>query len=119
MSLDATRKTHAGGLGQNFDDKAEPVVAQAEALVVQQPGISALDRPAAPAQTGAVQLATLADARLGATPAAQVAVTLDIMGFVGKCRSNAEHDHRSTMQYHPAWLHVNALTCQHVGTIKW
>src|SRR3954447_23418650 len=39
-----------GGLGQGLDDEAEPVVAQRQALVLQQPGVAALDRPAPPAQ---------------------------------------------------------------------
>ena len=74
----------ACGLEQRFDDVSEPVVAQAKALVLQQPGVGALDRPAALAQARAMRLATLADTRLGAAPAAQVTVALGVVSFVGK-----------------------------------
>ena len=54
----------ACSLEQRFDDVSEPVIAQAEALGLQQPGVGALDRPAARAQPRSVRLAALADARL-------------------------------------------------------
>jgi hypothetical protein len=39
-----------GGLEQELDDEAEAVVAERQALVLQQPGVAALDRPAPLAQ---------------------------------------------------------------------
>jgi hypothetical protein len=42
---------NAGGLEQGLDDEAEAVVPQSEALVLQDPGIAAFDRPAPLAQT--------------------------------------------------------------------
>lgn len=37
---------YASGIQQGLNDKAEPVIAQREALVLQYPGIAAFDRPA-------------------------------------------------------------------------
>ena len=37
---------YACGSEQGLNDEAEPVVAQAEAFIFQQPGVGALDRPA-------------------------------------------------------------------------
>src|SRR3954465_14344067 len=54
-----------GGLEQGLDDEAEPFVAQGEALVLQQPGVAALDRPAPLPQPGAVRPAALVQTRLG------------------------------------------------------
>jgi len=41
---------YACRLEQSLNDEAKPVIAQGEALVLQQPGIAALDRPALLAQ---------------------------------------------------------------------
>jgi hypothetical protein len=40
-----------GGLEQGLDDEALAVVTERQALVLQDPGVAALDRPAALAQT--------------------------------------------------------------------
>src|SRR3954449_10098797 len=61
----------ACGLEQGLDDEAEPVIAQGEALVLQNPGVGALDRPAPLAQTRPVRLAALVDVGLGPELAAQ------------------------------------------------
>src|SRR3954471_2412628 len=42
---------YAGGLKQGLDNEAEPVIAQREASVLQDPGIAALDRPAVLSQS--------------------------------------------------------------------
>ncbi len=74
----------ACSLEQGLDDEVEPIVVQAEALVLQQPGVGALDRPAPLAQAGAIRLPALADAGFRAALAAQVAVALGVLGLVGK-----------------------------------
>ena len=74
---------YACGLEQAFDDEAEPVIAQAETLVFQQPGVGALHRPAPLAQARAVRLAALAKAGLGAVAAAQGAVSFGVIALVG------------------------------------
>jgi len=51
----ACNHEYAGGLEQGLYDEAEPVVAQSEALVLEHPGIAALDRPASLAQSGSVR----------------------------------------------------------------
>src|SRR4051812_17680725 len=50
------KQEDACGLEQGLDDEAEPVIAEGEALVLQHPGVGALDRPAPLAQTGSVRL---------------------------------------------------------------
>ncbi len=50
---------YAGDLKQALDDEAEAVVAQGEALVLQQSGVAALDRPAFAAQARPFWLAPL------------------------------------------------------------
>ena len=81
---------YACGLEQAFDDEAEPVVAQAEALVLQQPGVGALDRPAPLAQAGAVRLAALVEAGFRAVAAAHLAVGFGVVALVGKRRPDPE-----------------------------
>src|SRR4051794_6600817 len=83
---------YTSGLEQRLHDEVEPVVAQSEAPVLQNPGIAALDRPAALAQSGSVRATTLVDAWLGAEPAAKVAVALSVVPFVRKDRADAGHD---------------------------
>ena len=41
---------YASGIQQGLNNKAEPVIAQREALVLQHPDIAAFDRPAPPSQ---------------------------------------------------------------------
>src|SRR4051812_50080752 len=53
-----------GGLEQGLDDEPEAVVAERQALVLQQPGVAALDRPAPPAQPRAARPAAPVQARL-------------------------------------------------------
>src|SRR4051794_18852202 len=60
-----------GGLEQGLDNEPEPVVAQGETFVLQQPGVAALDRPAPPAQARAARPAALVQARLGPRRPAQ------------------------------------------------
>src|SRR3954465_6606117 len=65
---------YASGLEQRLDDEAEPVVAQRQAPVFQDPGIAAFDRPAPLAQSRPTWLTTLVNARLGPKGAAQLAM---------------------------------------------
>src|SRR4051794_4529998 len=51
-----------GGLEQGLDDEPEPVVTERRALVLQEPGVAALDRPAPPAQPRPARPAALAQA---------------------------------------------------------
>src|SRR3954471_20801058 len=81
-----------GGLEQGLDDEAEPFVAQGEALVLQQPGVAALDRPAPLPQPGAVRPAALVQTRLGPERPAQVAVVLGIVALVGEHGPDPGHD---------------------------
>src|SRR3954453_12682310 len=69
---------YASGLEQRLDDEAEPVVAQSQAPVFQDPGVAAFDRPAPLAQSRAARLTTLGDARLGPKGAAQLAMMFSI-----------------------------------------
>src|SRR5690242_13361142 len=83
---------YASGLEQRLDDEAEPVVAQSQAPVFQDPGIAAFDRPAPLAQSRPARLTALVDARLGTKGAAQLAMMLRVVAFVGEYRANAGHD---------------------------
>jgi hypothetical protein len=60
-------------------DEAEPVIAQRQAFVLQDPSIAALDGPAPLAQPRPVRLAPLMDTGLGAELAAQLAMVLGIV----------------------------------------
>src|SRR3954471_7345318 len=80
---------YAGGLEQRLDDEAEPVVAQSQAPVFQDPGIAAFDRPAALAQSRPTWLTTLVNARLDPKGAAPLAMMLSVVAFVGEYRANA------------------------------
>src|SRR4051812_48978533 len=83
---------YTSGLEQRLHDEAKPVVAQGEALVLQNPGIAALDRPAALAQSGSARPTTLVNVRLGAELAAEVAVVFGVIALVGEDRADASHD---------------------------
>src|SRR4051794_41616346 len=72
----------ACGLEQGLDDEAEPVIAEGEALVLQDPGVGALDRPAPLAQTGSVRLAALVDGGFGPERPAQLAMVLGVVALV-------------------------------------
>ena len=69
-------------LKQRLDDEAAPVISEGEALVLQAPGIAALDRPAPLAEPGSVRLAALVNARLDAEPTAQLAMVLGVVAVV-------------------------------------
>src|SRR3954454_19938303 len=77
----ACNQEETGGLEQRLDDEAEPVVAQRQPLVLQQPGVAALDRPAALAQARAARPAALVQARLGPERPAQLAVALGVVAL--------------------------------------
>src|SRR3954451_21428820 len=83
---------YASGLEQRLDDEAEPVVAQSQAPVFQDPGVAAFDRPAALAQSRAARLTTLVDARLVPKGAAQLAMMFSVVAFVGEYGANPSHD---------------------------
>src|SRR3954467_2953107 len=83
---------YASGLEQRLNDEAEPVVAQSQALVFQDPGIAAFYRPAPLAQSRPARLTALVDARLGPKGAAQLAMMFRVVAFVGEYRANAGHD---------------------------
>src|SRR4051795_11619078 len=83
---------YASGLEQRLDDEAEPVVAQSQAPVFQDPGVAAFDRPAPLAQSRAARLTTLVDARLGPEGAAQLAMMFADLAFVGQYGAKASHD---------------------------
>src|SRR6478672_80394 len=55
----ARNQEETGGLEQGLDDEAEPVVAERQTPVLQQPGVAALDGPAALAEPRAARPATL------------------------------------------------------------
>src|SRR5689334_17024351 len=88
----ACNQEETGGLEQGLDDEAEPVVAQRQAPVLQQPGIAALDRPAALAQARAARPSALVEPGLGAERPAQLAVGLSIVALVGEHGADAGHD---------------------------
>ena len=71
---------------------AQPVVAQAEAVIFQQPGVGALQRLAPLAQAGAVRLSPVVDAGLVTVLGAQVAAGLGVAAPVGKRRPDPDHD---------------------------
>ena len=76
---------YTSGLEQRLHDEVQPVVAQSEAPVLQHPGIAALDRPAALAQSGSARPTTLVDAWLGAELAAKATMVLGIVdGVTGR-----------------------------------
>src|SRR3954454_3041166 len=80
----ACNQEETGGLEQGLDDEAEPVVAQRQPLVLQQPGVAPLDRPAPLAQPRPVWSAALVQAGLGPERPAQLAVGLGVVPFVGE-----------------------------------
>src|SRR3954451_270978 len=83
---------YASGLQQGLNDEAASVVAQAEALVLQQPTERALDGPAVSAQAGAMRSSALVDERLDLAGPAELTVPLGIIAFVGICIADARHD---------------------------
>src|SRR3954451_24988255 len=83
---------YASGLQQGLNDEAASVVAQAEALVLQQPTERALDGPAVSAQAGAMRSSALVDERLALAGPAELTVPLGIIAFVGICIADARHD---------------------------
>src|SRR5919205_1141859 len=83
---------YASGLQQRLNDETATVVAQAEALVLQQPTERALDRPTVSAQAGAMRLSALVDERLDLAGAAELTVPLGIIAFVGIGIADARHD---------------------------
>src|SRR4051794_22476288 len=89
---------YVGGLEQRLDDEAEPVVAQRQAPVFQDPGIAAFDRPAPLAQSRPTRLTTLVNARLGPKGAAQLAMMLSVVAFVGEYRADAGHDREGSQE---------------------
>src|SRR4051812_11620261 len=74
---------YASGLQQGLDDEPAPVVAQAEAFVLQQPTERALNRPAGSAQAPAMRPSALVDERLDLARTAELTVPLGIIAFVG------------------------------------
>ena len=99
MTGEAVRnQEYASGLEQRLDDEAEPVVAQGEASVFQDPGIAAFDRPAPLAQSRPARLTTLVNARLGTKGAAQLAMVLSVVAFVSEYRANAGHDREGSQE---------------------
>src|SRR4051794_22957490 len=71
-----------GGLEQGLDDEAEAVVAQRQALVLQEPGVAPLDRPAPLAQPRPARPSALVQARLGPECPARLAVALGVVALV-------------------------------------
>jgi hypothetical protein len=74
----------AGDLEQRLDDEAEPVIAECEALILQDPGVGALDRPAPLAQPRSMRLTAFVDMRLSFERAAQLAMVLGVVALVRK-----------------------------------
>src|SRR4051812_50229689 len=60
----ACNQEETGGLEQGLNDEPEAVVAERQPLVLQQPGVAALDRPAPLPQPRAARLAALVEAGL-------------------------------------------------------
>src|SRR3954468_9676671 len=83
---------YASGLQQGLNDEVAPVVAQAEALVLQQPTEGALDRPAVSAQARAMRPSALVDEWLDLAGPAELTVPLGIIAFVGIDGADARHD---------------------------
>ena len=77
---------------QRLDDEAEPVIAEGEALVLEQPGVAALDRPAALAKARSTWLATLVDVGFSIELAAESPIGLGVIAFVGEDGANAGRD---------------------------
>src|SRR5690242_6408921 len=80
----ACNQEETGGLEQRLDDEAEPVVAQRQPLVLQQPGVAPLDRPAPLPQPRAARPAALVEPGLGPERPAQLAVALRVVALVGE-----------------------------------
>ena len=64
----------AGGLKQGLDDEAEPVIAESQALVIEQPSVGILDDGTDNAEPGAVVGTDLADYGLDALAQTEPAV---------------------------------------------
>src|SRR4051794_6922540 len=63
-----------------------------EALVLEQPGVAALDRPAALAKTRSTWLATLVDVGFSIERAAESPIGLGVIAFVGEDGADAGRD---------------------------
>src|SRR3954452_24925551 len=94
----ACNQEETGGLEQGLNDEPEAVVAERQTLVLQQPGVAALDRPAPLPQPRAARLAALVEARLGPERPAQLAVGLGIVALVGEHRADAGHDREGAQE---------------------
>jgi len=79
-------------LEQGLNDEATPIVAQGEALVLQQRGIAAFHRPALLTQGRSARLAAFVDVRLGAKAAAQGAIGLGIVAPTGEQHCDPGHN---------------------------
>src|SRR3954463_13393764 len=83
---------YARALKQRLDDEPEPVIAQSQAPVLKHPSVAALDRPAPLAQSRSGWLASPVDLGRDAKEAAQSAMMLGIIPFVGEPRPDPGHD---------------------------
>ena len=68
------------------------MIAQAEALVLQQPGVGELGGPAPLVQAGAVRLAALVDAGFRPVHATQLTTGLSVAALVGERRPDPGQD---------------------------
>ena len=75
---------YARALKQRLDDEPEPVIAQSQAPVLKHPSVAALDRPAPLAQSRSGWLASPVELGRDAEEAAQIAMMLGVIAFVGE-----------------------------------
>src|SRR5437868_4773319 len=75
---------YARALKQRLDDEPEPIIAQGEPLVLKHPSVTALDRPAALAQSRSGWLPTLVDLGRDPEEAAQLAMVLGVVALIGE-----------------------------------
>ena len=82
----------ACALQERLDDEPEPVIAQSETLVLKHPRVAALHRPAPLAQSRAGRLTSQVDPRRDTEEAAQIAMVLSVVPFVGEHGADPGHN---------------------------
>src|SRR3954452_297864 len=88
----------ACALQERLDDEPEPVIAQSETLVLKHPRVAALHRPAPLAQSRAGRLTSQVDLRRDTEEAAQIAMVLSVVPFVGEHGADPGHNREGSQE---------------------